>query len=164
MPKRWTSRPPIPFSFFKETFATLLHTSWQDEPYCQMLTSVAVLQHRVISFRSIQPPTRIVRFNPRTRRTTSRHRSLNVWYTAVSRLTAVRASMKFHVPSYKHNHEHSFVGGRINVVSPVARTRDWRDPAERRLATSSRYRESGGGGGEWRRGQLLLKLWRASVL
>ena len=48
---------------------------------------------------------------------------------------------------YKYNHEDSFVAGRISVVSPVAGYRNWRDPAERRLATSSRDRGSGGGGG-----------------
>ena len=46
----------------------------------------------------------------------------------------------------KHNHEDSFVGGRISVVSPVAGIRDWRDPAERWLSTSSRDIGSGGGG------------------
>ena len=46
------------------------------------------------------------------------------------------------------NHEDSFVGGRISVVSPVAGTRDWPDPTELRLATSSRDRGSGEGGGE----------------
>ena len=33
--------------------------------------------------------------------------------------------VSFDVPSYKHNHEDSFVAGRISVVSPVAGTRDW---------------------------------------
>ena len=47
----------------------------------------------------------------------------------------------------KRNHEDSFVGGRIGVVSPVDGARDWRDPTECRLATSSRDRGSGGGGG-----------------
>ena len=37
-----------------------------------------------------------------------------------------------------------FQCGRISAVSLVAVARDWRDPAERRLATSSRDRESGG--------------------
>ena len=31
-----------------------MHTSWQDKLYYQILTSVAVLQYRVISFPSIQ--------------------------------------------------------------------------------------------------------------
>ena len=53
--------------------------------------------------------------------------------------------VSFDVPSYKHNHEDRFVGGRISAVLLVAVTRYWRDPAERRLATSSRDRESGGG-------------------
>ena len=44
-----------------------------------------------------------------------------------------------------NNHEGSFVGGRISVVSPVVGTR-WRDLAERRLVISGRDRGSGGGG------------------
>ena len=55
--------------------------------------------------------------------------------------------VSFDVPSYKHDHEDSLVDGWISVVSPVEGTRDWRDPAERRLATSSRDRGSGGGSG-----------------
>ena len=54
-----------------------------------------------------------------------------------------------YVPSYKHYHEDSFVGGRISVVSPVEENRGWRDPAERQLATAPKAgtEEAGGGGG-----------------
>ena len=47
----------------------------------------------------------------------------------------------------KHNHEDSFIGGRISVASPVEGTPDRREPAERQLAASSRTEEAGGGGG-----------------
>ena len=53
--------------------------------------------------------------------------------------------VSFDVPSYKHNHEYSFVAGRISVVSPVAGTRDW---LTRRASTrhlKQRQRKQGGG-------------------
>ena len=70
--------------------------------------------------------------------------------------------VSFDVPSYKHNHEDIFDSGRISVVSPVAGTRDWRDPAERRFATSTRDRRSGGGGGVAE--VTASPLWQASML
>ena len=42
--------------------------------------------------------------------------------------------------SFKQNHEDSFVGGRISVVSPVEGSGDWRDPAERLTRQLSRDR------------------------
>ena len=110
-----------------------------------MLTSVAVLQHRVFSFRSIQP--RRESFGSTRERGAQRLVFVPWMFDRPQCQDGCQSINKvsFDVPSYKHNHEDSFVGGRISAVSLVAVARDWRDSAERRLATSSRDRESGGG-------------------